>query len=111
MINQESKPGTKDVPEDPFARPEFPAPPPTPLPLPPLHTHSQATNPSRALPGVTAEHTPCADSGGSRRRHTAEAPCGRVCSLLEVEGAFQSGYAQPLFVSRRLTPLLVGRWG
>lgn len=91
---------------------------------PPHHTpatrgsnSSLAANPGRALPGVTPEHTPCADSPGPRRRHAAEAPRGRVSSLLEVEGAFQSGNAQPLFGSHRLTPIgggkvgVGGRWG
>lgn len=62
--------------------------------------------------GVTPEHTPYADSPGPRRPHVAEAPRGRVSSLLEVEGAFQSGNAQPLCGSHRLTPIPgVGGWG
>lgn len=50
------------------------------------------------------------DSSRLRRRLYAEAPSGRVCSLLEAQDTFQSGYAQPIFESRKLTPLEVGKW-
>lgn len=98
--------------------PEYPFTSSAPPPPPPHPCHFRGSNSSlvanlgRALPGVTPEHTPYADSPGPRRPHVAEAPRGRVSSLLEVEGAFQSGNAQPLCGSHRLTPIPgVGGWG
>lgn len=82
------------MPQDPFTSSALPT------AVPPRHfrgsNSSLAANSDRAVPGDTSEHTPCTDYPGPQHRHAAEAPCGRVSSLLEVEDAFQSGNAQPL---------------
>lgn len=72
---------------------------------------SLAANSRRVLAGLNPKHTPGTDSPGPRRLQAAEVPRGSSSSLLEAEGAFQSGNAQPLCGFRRLTPLPVGRWG
>ena len=72
---------------------------------------SLAANSCRVLAGLTPKHIPCTDSPGPRRLQAAKAPRGYVSSVFEVEGAFQSGNAQPLCGFRRLTPLPMGRWG